>query len=349
MTTSITSRARIARRKAQRLELHMSQRGTTYELTDGDGVTHELGALAVIETYLGSHYVARRPGPRPSATAPPAWVAAIDAYLISLAAMGQRDSTIHLRRALLTRMARGLGCGPCEVTAERLVAWFGRQRNWEIETRRSYRAAARGFFAWCYKTGRLPIYLADELPRVRSAQPHARPAPDAVWAGLLTAAAPREALMALLAAEAGLRRAEVAQVHRRDLIDGTDGSSLLVHGKGGKQRVVPISDSLAELLRQGAPGHTPERAAYGDGGWLFPSVDGHLSPDCVGRLISKLMPKGWTMHTLRHRFATRAYRRGTHNLRAVQVLLGHASIATTERYLAVDDSEIRAAMVAAAG
>jgi integrase len=39
--------------------------------------------------------------------------------------------------------------------------------------------------------------------------------------------------------------------------------------------------------------------------------------------------------------------RGTRNLRAVQVLLGHASIATTERYVAVDDSEIRAAMVAA--
>jgi site-specific recombinase XerD len=49
---------------------------------------------------------------------------------------------------------------------------------------------------------------------------------------------------------------------------------------------------------------------------------------------------------LRHVFASRAYR-GTRNLRAVQVLLGHASIATTERYTAVDDAEIPAAMVAA--
>jgi integrase len=84
-------------------------------------------------------------------------------------------------------------------------------------------------------------------------------------------------------------------------------------------------------------------------GWLFPTgFGGHLGADCVGRLVSELMPPGWTMHTLRHRFATRAYR-GTRNLRAVQVLLGHASIATTERYLSVDDSEIRAAAMAAAG
>jgi site-specific recombinase XerD len=49
---------------------------------------------------------------------------------------------------------------------------------------------------------------------------------------------------------------------------------------------------------------------------------------------------------LRHRFASRAHR-GTRNLRAVQVLLGHESISTTERYTAVDDAEIRAAMVGA--
>jgi site-specific recombinase XerD len=60
----------------------------------------------------------------------------------------------------------------------------------------------------------------------------------------------------------------------------------------------------------------------------------------------RVLPGEWTMHTLRHRFSSRAYR-GARNLRAVQMLLGHSSIATTERYCAVDDSEIRAAMMAA--
>jgi site-specific recombinase XerD len=66
----------------------------------------------------------------------------------------------------------------------------------------------------------------------------------------------------------------------------------------------------------------------------------------VGQLVVRALLDGWTMHTLRHRFSSRAYR-GTRNLRAVQVLLGHASIATTERYCAVDDDEIGATMEAA--
>ena len=62
--------------------------------------------------------------------------------------------------------------------------------------------------------------------------------------------------------------------------------------------------------------------------------------------MREVLPPGWTMHQLRHRFASRAYR-GTRNLRAVQMLLGHESISTTQRYTAVDDGELRAAMTAA--
>jgi integrase len=344
MSASITSRARIARRKAHRLELRLSQRGGTYRLTDDHGVTHELGPLAVIETYLAGHYTPRPPGPQPTVKPPPGWGVILEDYLLTLAAAGQRDATLRLRRYLLIRMAYGLGQPPESVTGELLVAWFGSQAHWALETRRSHRAAARCFFTWAYRTGKVPTYLADELPKVRQPKAPPRPAPDAAWAAALAAADPRITLMLRLAAEAGLRRAEVARVHHRDLSAGAHGFSLLVHGKGGKQRVVPISDSLAKLLRAGAAGHSP---GMPERGWLFPTgFGGHLTPDAVGRLVARALPDDFAMHTLRHRFATRAYR-GTHNLRAVQVLLGHTSIATTERYLAVDDSEVRAAMVAA--
>jgi site-specific recombinase XerD len=58
-----------------------------------------------------------------------------------------------------------------------------------------------------------------------------------------------------------------------------------------------------------------------------------------GKLVAAALPAGWSTHMPRHR--------GSRNLRAVQMLLGHASVATTERYTAVDDHEIRAAMMAA--
>jgi len=117
-----------------------------------------------------------------------------------------------------------------------------------------------------------------------------------------------------------------------------------VHGKGSRQRVVPITAELAAAIAAGGGGHTPGR---GDGGWLFPSQrGGHISPYYVGILATRALPDDWTLHTARHLFASKAYR-GTRNLRAVQELLGHSSLSITERYCAVDDDEMRAAMMAA--
>lgn len=83
-------------------------------------------------------------------------------------------------------------------------------------------------------------------------------------------------------------------------------------------------------------------------GPIFPGrVNGMISPAYVSKLLSAVLPEGVTGHKLRHRFATRAYRNSNHNLRAVQQLLGHASIATTQVYTEVDSDELRQAALSA--
>jgi integrase len=334
-----------ARHHARRCGLRLAKRGGVIELRDGD-TTVCRGDVDDIEAYIATKHPRRRPGgqPKPEYAVPPAWAQIIDEYMLSLAAAGQPAASLTLRRIQLVRMARDLGGQPTDVTADTLVGWFGAQTGWKTETRRNYRAAVRGFWRWAYRTKRVPHHLADELPKVRERWGAPQPAPDHAWRAALAAADARTTLILRLAGEVGLRRGEVSRVHTRDLLESGGGAQLVVDGKGSKERIVPISDSLAEAISRGAAGHTPGAPANG---WLFPGdTDGHLSPQWVGQLVVRVLPDGWTTHTLRHRFSSRAYR-GTRNLRAVQVLLGHSSIATTERYCAVDDSEIRAAMEAA--
>ncbi|MBZ4560280.1 tyrosine-type recombinase/integrase [Mycobacterium avium subsp. hominissuis] len=316
----------------------LSQRGATYRFTDAEGRLLHSGDFYSAAAFLASQpRLPLGPAPKP---APQAWEWAIDDYLHTIAAAGQRLTTCSTRQAHLRHMARGLGCAPDEVTAAALIEWFGRQTHWAPETRRAYRSAAKGFFSWAYREGRIPTYLGDVLPMVRQPKSVPRPAPDDAWEAALAAADPRSRLILRLAGEVGLRRSEVAQLHTRDVLIANGAAQLIVHGKGGKRRIVPISDEMAELLRRGGAGHTPGMPSQG---WVFPDgFGGHLSARWIGTIVTQLLPEGYSMHTLRHRFATRAYR-GTRNLRAVQTLLGHASIATTERYTAVDDDEIRAA------
>ncbi len=281
-----------------------------------------------------------------TAAAEHTWPAVIDAYVTSEAAAGRPSTTLVLRSAALSHMGREIGCLPVELTGDHLEAWFAQQTHWKIETRRSYRSTVRSFVRWAHKRGHIPCPLDDALPLVRPAKASPRPAPDAAWQAAIAAATPRVRLMLRLAGEAGLRRAEVAQVAPvRDLIDTPGAPQLLVHGKGARPRVIPITESLAAAIRAGAQGHTP-RARPTE--WLFPNGSGgHLAPVSVGILCSEVLPDHWTLHTLRHRFATRVFR-GSRNLRAVQTLLGHASVATTERYTAIDDDEVRAAVQFAA-
>lgn len=333
MTSSEDPRVRRARKRARGLGLTLRRQGSLFTLLDRSTVLVS-GGLSAVEGYLAAH---ERRGGFPALTSP--WDEQIGPYLLHLAAAGQTAPTIELRRAHLSQIARGVQRPVAELTTDELIGWFGRQTHWRPATRRSYRSGVRGFLMWA---GR--IELAAALPAVRVPPAVPQPVPDSIWREALAAAGPRTRLAMRLAAEAGLRRAEIAQVSTTDLLDSHSGAQLVVHGKGGKVRIVPITESLAVEIRRGPGGHTPSAP---QSEWLFPSQrGGHINAATVGQLLSDVLPEGFSAHKLRHRFATRAYR-GSRNLRAVQTLLGHASVATTERYTAVDDDEVRAAMLAA--
>lgn len=269
---------------------------------------------------------------------PDSWERAIDGWTVWLTAAGASPATRRTRRAHVRSVARTIGASsPADVTIDDLLSLIGQSKS-SIEHRRGLRASLSSFYRWALARSIVSADPTADLPPIRAALGAPRPATDEIWTQLIDAADPRTKLMARLAGEAGLRRAEVAQVHTDDLLTDRDGAQLIVHGKGGKQRVVGITSSLADAIQRECP----------SGGYVFPGqIDGHVSPDYVGKLVSRLMPPGWSIHKLRHRYATRGYA-GTHNLRAVQEALGHASVATTQRYTAVSAREIRLVSEAAA-
>jgi len=133
-----------------------------------------------------------------------------------------------------------------------------------------------------------------------------------------------------------------------------DPAMLLVRGKGGKERLVPLTDAArkataswlihrdrAEESRAAETGQPPSRA-------LFPSSSkaGHLSRISFFLLIKKIAVEAGiaadqvTPHTLRHAFASHLLAGGA-DLRAIQTLLGHADIATTEIYTHVLDERLK--------
>lgn len=268
----------------------------------------------------------------------PLWAQCIDAWALALRAAGRTSQTIETRTEHLRRFARQTGApGPALVPRGRLVEWAGSQ-EWARETRRSTYASLRGFYRWAVEVGRCEADPTDYLPTVRPGPAVPRPAPEDAYAAALAAADPRVHVVLRLAGEAGLRRAEVAQVARDDLTEDLTGWSLLVHGKGERDRLVPLTDSVAREVH----------AMIGKGRWLLPSpAGGHLTPRHVGKLARAVIPSPWTLHTLRHRFATRVYA-GRPDLRCVQELLGHASVATTQRYVAVPTGALREAIGIAA-
>ena len=291
---------------------------------------------------------AHRSGPQTTVEFPEAWIEPVTGWTAHLRAGGRSEQTIRTWRSYLVRLSR-VEPDPCRPSEASLVTWLAGQ-DVKPETLRSARSALRSFYGWAARAGLVTLSPAGGLPSVRIPASVPRPVTDAALAAALAVADDKTRLAVYLGAFAGLRRAEIAAVHPRDLVEGR----LWVRGKGGRQRVVPvhpvlareIADELARRRAGGAGSGFRFLSAVSVDGYLFPGrFGGHATPDSISQIISTVLPPGWQPHKLRHRFATRAYA-GTKDLRAVQTLLGHSDPATTARYVSVPDDALSAAVLA---
>ena len=147
----------------------------------------------------------------------------------------------------------------------------------------------------------------------------------------------RDFTMLQLLYATGLRVSELVSLRSHNLRDGY----VLVRGKGGKERVVPTGDVAAQVLAVWRAEVDPDQP------WLFPSPrGGHLSRNAFWvrlkryAVLAGIKREKVSPHKLRHSFATHLLENGA-ELRAVQLMLGHSDIATTEIYTHVARARLK--------
>lgn len=135
----------------------------------------------------------------------------------------------------------------------------------------------------------------------------------------------------------GLRATELVSLPRAAV--QPDKPYLILRGKGGRERLVPLSDRARAAVAEWRAHVDPARP------WLFPSGKGHLSRIRLYQMVRAIAaeagipPDRISPHVLRHAFATHLLEGGA-DLRALQAMLGHADIATTEIYTHVDSARL---------
>jgi integrase/recombinase XerD len=277
----------------------------------------------------------------------------VEAFLEMLAAeRGAARNTLAAYAADLADFAAhavARGVPPAQATPQHVQAYLrdlaAAGRSARTAARRL--SALRQFFRFLVREGDRaddPTELA-ESPRLAAGlpKPIAEPEVEALIAGAAKLAGRRGPLAVALVEMlygSGLRVSELIALPAAAL--RADAPMIAVLGKGGKERLVPISArarAAAEAARAGLK--RPSR-------WLFPSraAAGHITRQQVGvvlkdaALAAGLDPARVGPHVLRHSFATHLLSRGA-DLRSLQVLLGHADIATTQIYTRVLEERLR--------
>lgn len=227
-------------------------------------------------------------------------------------------------------------------------------------------AAIRSWFKWLARSGRVQQNVASlvatpklpkHLPRVPSIEQMNRVV-DNVDDDAASWPARDKAILELLYG-CGIRNAELTGLNVRDIQWGNE--TILVRGKGQKQRLVPLGDTAAYALRVYLAERSARLAAKFeakgiDTPAMFLSLklrgigkagsEGRLTTRSVGRIVKRVaILRGLSAdvhpHTLRHAFGTHLLEEGA-DLRAIQELLGHERLSTTQRYTQLTTSQLEA-------
>jgi len=209
-------------------------------------------------------------------------------------------------------------------------------------------SALRRFFAFLAEEKLRPDNPSDALPRPGGARPLPRTLDhgdvDRLFAEIerrlsIERSVPNLRLSALveLLYGSGLRATELVSLPRH--LVRRDQPYLILRGKGGRERLVPVSDRARAAVSEYAATLSKEET------YLFPSGKAHLSRIRLFQLLRSLAadagisPDRVSPHVLRHAFATHLLEGGA-DLRALQTMLGHADIATTQIYTHVDSRRL---------
>jgi len=219
------------------------------------------------------------------------------------------------------------------------------------ETLRGYHRVLSSFFAWCEREGLLNGYRPmQNVPRPRPEHKEMRVLSDAEvkrFLGLLDKPSSKKRTLFVafsLMWRLGLRISEVCDARLSDL--DLDNGSLVVRGKGRKQRRLPVRKGLGPVLR-GYVADLRPRYANGCDRLLVSYTGEPLRPSSLRRSFTRYARRcgiTGTPHTLRHSFATKAIRRGVNPFKLMR-LLGHSDIKTTMRYVHVSDFDDLAAAI----
>jgi site-specific recombinase XerD len=287
----------------------------------------------------------------------PAWSRALSAFDRTLKAHGMAEKTrraygVDLEQLGSWASARGQGpgdLGPRDLRRYAAVLSEGGRSKTTVARKL---AAIRTFYKGLLERREIEANPADlvatpkrdaYLPRVL------KPGEVAEMLERIPAGTPlelRDRALFELAYAAGLRAEELVNIDLTDL--DADGEELRVEGKGGKTRIVPAGEfawrSLEAYLDRGRTALVQESERVEPA--LFVSKTGRrLSTSDVRRRLRvwtrrAALDHGVSPHTLRHSFATHLLEGGA-DLRAIQELLGHASISTTQTYTRVESGRLK--------